>query len=95
METKKPSNFTSTPYGSVLKKSECETIARNIMVILSRTGDKWRVLSWDEYKAERLKDGNFTESEKAYFDQVAGFCVAAESAEAFSPGWFKPNDKPS
>lgn len=87
---KRPSNFMSKPFGSVLKKSECETVARNIMVILSRTGDTWRVLSWDEYKLERMKDGNFTESEKVYFDQVYGFCVAAESAEAFSPGWFKP-----
>ena len=83
----KPSNFTKQPMASVLQKSEAETIARNIMVILKRTGDFFRPLSWDEYKAERLKDGHFTESEKQYFDQVIGYCSNAESAKSFSPVW--------
>lgn len=83
----KPSNFCSKPFNSVLKISECETVARNIMVILSRTGDVFRLLSWEEYKAEREKDGSFTESEHQYFDSVVGFCVAAESAKAFCPTW--------
>lgn len=83
----KPSNFCSTPFDSVLKNSESETIARNIMVILSRTGDVFRLLSWEEYKEHRMKDGNFTESEKQYFDRVVGFCVASESAKAFCPSW--------
>lgn len=83
----KPSNFTKQPIASVLQKSEAETIARNIMVILKRTGDSFRPLSWDEYKAERLKDGHFTESEKRYFDQVIGYCSDAESAKSFSPAW--------
>ena len=82
-----PSDFTRTAFDSVLKNSECETIARNIMVILSRTGNQFRLLSWDEYKEQRTKDGNFTESEKQYFDRVVGFCVAAESAKAFCPSW--------
>lgn len=85
----KPSNFLSVAFDSVLKNSECETVARNIMVILNRTGNEWRVLSWDEYKQERLKDGNFTESEKAYFDKVFGFCTSAEAANAFCKGWGK------
>mgnify|MGYP006935488746 FL=1 len=83
----KPSNFTKTPFNSVLKKSEFETVARNIMVILSRSGNEFRLLSWDEYKEHRIKDGNFTESERQYFDRVVGFCVAAESAMAFCPTW--------
>jgi len=65
---KRPSDFTVQPWGSVLQKSEAETIAANIMVILKRTGDEWRSLTWDEYKTERLKDGSFTEGEKVYFD---------------------------
>ncbi len=85
----KPSNFCSTPFDSVLKNSECETVARNIMMILSRTGDEFRLLSWDEYKEHRTKDGNFTESEKQYFDRVVGFCVSAESAKAFCQSWAK------
>lgn len=85
----KPSDYTRHPYGSVLQENECEAVARNIMVILSRTGDTFRTLSWEEYKAERLKDGNFTHSEKSYFDRVFGFCVAQESADAFCRNWAK------
>jgi hypothetical protein len=83
----KPSEFTKHPYGSVLQNNESESVARNIMVILTRLGDEFRLLSWGEYKQEREKDGNFTMSEKTYFDRVVGFCVAAESAKAFSPAW--------
>lgn len=72
---------------SVLQKSEAETIARNYMVILYRMGDKWRGLSWEEYKAERLKDGGFTDGERKYFDQVSPYCQSAEVARSFSPKW--------
>lgn len=83
----KPSNFTGYPWGSILQKSECETIARNIMLILKRTGDKFRPLTFDEYKSERLKDGNFTESEKRYFDKVIDYCKSADTAKVFCEGW--------
>ncbi len=83
----KPSNFTSHPFSSVLRKSEAETIARNIMVILKRTGDKFRELTWDEYKTEREKDGKFSNGEKSYFDQVIGYCKSAETAKLFSKAW--------
>lgn len=82
-----PSDFKNEPFNSVLSNSESETVARNIMVILSRTGNTFRLLSWEEYMAERQKDGNFTQSEKQYFDRVVGFCVTAESAKAFCPTW--------
>ena len=52
----KPSDFLEYPWNSVTKNSEYETIALNIMVILKRTGDEFRELSFDEYKTERLKD---------------------------------------
>lgn len=84
-----PSDFTKHPYNSVLGKSEAETIARNIMIILKRTGDEFRLLSWNEYKSERLKDGGFTERERSYFDQVVGFCVSEHSAKAFCSTWNK------
>lgn len=85
----RPSNFTSRPYGSVANKGEAEVVARNIMAILKRTGNEFRLLTWKEYKEERLKDGSFTESEKSWFDQVVGFCVSEHSAEAFCKGWGK------
>lgn len=90
-----PSNFKKHPYNSVMNKSEAETIARNIMVILSRTGDKFRQLSWDEYKTERLKDGDFTEREKAYFDKVVSRCSSVETALHFSPTWGEQREEVS
>lgn len=86
----KPSNFTSHPYDSVLHKNESETVARNIMIILSRTGDTFRLLDWEEYQRERQKDGNFTPSENLHFDKIVGFCASEHSAKAFSPTWASP-----
>lgn len=83
----KPSIFIKDPIGSVLQKSESETIARNIMVILQRTGDVFRELTWDEYKQERLKDKNFYEAENGYFKDVITYCANAERAMCFSPVW--------
>jgi len=85
----KPSNFNSYPWDSAMQNSECETIAFNIMKILIRTGNKFRILTWDEYKTERLKDGNFSESEHSYFDKVNVFCNSEENAISFSDSWGK------
>lgn len=83
----KPSNFTKHPLDSVLKNNESETIARNIMVILERTGNEFRPLGWEEYKSERLKDGNFTEGEKYYFDKAIDYCKSPDTAKLFSKSW--------
>ena len=82
-----PSDFLINPSSSVFNKSEYETIAANIMVILKRTGNAFRKLSWREYKKERIKDGNFTESEKIFFNSVVGYCKSQKSAKSFSPVW--------
>jgi hypothetical protein len=82
-----PSHFTAYPWSSVLQNSESEIIALNIMLILKRTGDTFRDLSWEEYKAERIKDGNFSEREKGYFDAVLPYCKSAETARLFSAKW--------
>jgi len=83
----KPSNYVGYPWSSILQKSECETIAQNIMIILKRTGNKFRDLPWSEYASERKKDGNFTESEKQYFDKVIDFCKSGDTAKLFCSGW--------
>lgn len=85
----KPSDFTSYPWGSVAGKSEAEVVARNIMVILSRTGNEFRNLDWEEYKEEREKDGNFSPSEKPYFEEVLPYCKSADTAKLFSEKWNK------
>ena len=72
---------------SVLGKSEYETVAQNIMNILKRTRDKFRKLTWEEYKKERLKDGNFSEEEKKFFDQSEVYCQSADNAKKFSKDW--------
>jgi hypothetical protein len=74
--------------GSVARKSEAETVARNIMFILKATGDEWRSLTWDEYKMERQTNGQgFSEKEKPYFEQVVGYCVSEQTARLFCSGW--------
>jgi hypothetical protein len=82
-----PSNFTKFPCDSIKQNHQTEQIARNIMVILKRTGDTFRLLTWKEYKKERLEDGHFTESEHRYFDDVIAYCASPETAKKFSPVW--------
>ena len=83
----KPSMLTMHPFKSITKKCEAETVAQNIMVILKRTGDVFRTLTWEEYKEERLKDGHFSEAEHEYFDEVIEFSKTANVAILFSPTW--------
>jgi hypothetical protein len=77
------------PYDSVFYNSETETVALNIMKILSRTGDNFRSIDWEEYKAERIKDGNFTESEKEYFVKVIPYFRDYYTVALFSSEWRK------
>jgi hypothetical protein len=88
-----PKDFTAFPMSSVKQKCEAEQIAVNIMVILSRTGNTFRPLSWQEYVAERKKDGGFTTGEKEYFEEVQEYCVSAETAILFSKVWKKAAGK--
>lgn len=85
----KPSDFTQHPDRSVMREYEAEVVARNIMVILKRTGNKFRKLSWDEYKEERAKDGDFSPIEKPYFKRAIRYCESAQTAVLFSPTWDK------
>lgn len=83
----KPSLFIEYPWDSTLQNMESEKIAKNIMNILSRTGNIFRELTWDEYKLERLKDAKFSEAEKYYFEKVITYCANEERAMLFSPIW--------
>jgi hypothetical protein len=81
-----PSDFTDFPHDSEFAHYESEVVARNIMVILSRTGNTWRELSYKEYQ-QRLADGGYTEHEMCHFEQVIRFTVSEEAARRFSPAW--------
>jgi hypothetical protein len=84
----KPSKLKNvSAMGSVSQKAEAETIAENIIIILSRTGDKWRKLTYTEYKEERLKDGNYSSIEEKYFNQVIDYCISVDTAKLFAPSW--------
>ena len=84
---KTPADFTKYPWSCVFQSSEAEVIAVNIMKILKRTGNEWRKLSWEEYKKERLQDGNFSEREQEYFNKVIDYCQSPETAKLFSKEW--------
>jgi hypothetical protein len=96
---KNPSDFVEWPWSSIFRNSEHEQVATNIMVILKRTGNKWRELSWDEYLAERQKDGggntgNYSTShgylsEQTCFSSVQPYTVSPEKAAEFSGTWAK------
>lgn len=87
VEAVTPSAFTEYPWSSAAQNAEKETVARNIMVILKRTGNKFRPLSWEEYKSEREKDGAFTNTERSCFDAVIDYCKSADTARLFSKSW--------
>ena len=86
-----PSDFLKHPYESVFENMECEIVARNIMVILSRTGNTWRTLSLEEYTAERSKDvglfNGVSDKELALFAKVQPYCVSSQTAYLFSKNW--------
>jgi hypothetical protein len=92
-DTLKPSNLISTrPYNSISQNGESETIALNIVKILARTGNRWRTISWEKYKKERLKDmktdrSHFSDAEQYYFERVNMYCSSAKLARAFSDQW--------
>lgn len=84
----KPSDIKNIhPWNSVKQKSEYETVARNIVIILAKTGDEWRELTYEEYEKYRLTDGNYSLGEKKYFNEVVGFCSAPSNARLFSESW--------
>lgn len=86
----KPADFKTHPWSSITGKSEAETVARNIMIILARNGNEWRELPWDEYELERMKDHATARDmnlEIPYFSQVLPFTMSEAAAREFSPTW--------
>lgn len=84
----KPSRFVAVhPFDSVFSSFEHEIVAKNIMVILSKSGDVFRSLSYEEYERERLKDGNFSIREEIFFNDVIGHCKSPDTAVLFCKTW--------
>ena len=86
---KLPSDYLHVePMNSVFQKSEAETVMRNILIILRNITNDWCDLSFDEYKREREKDGNFSMKEKEYFFKVIDY-AHPERIGLFAPAYRK------
>jgi len=82
-----PRDFRNYPWDGVTQNSEDETVARNIMIVLTRNGNVWRELSWEEYVTERMNDGDFSSGEEKCFRNVIHYTTSEEMARKFSPKW--------
>lgn len=91
----KPSDYKQFPFGSVSQNSETETVALNIMIILSRTGDIFRPLTWAEYKSERSKnrDSDAVDREHGYFNDALPYCKSPITAARFADAWMIEDSK--
>jgi hypothetical protein len=97
----KPSDISGIyPWSSVMQNSECETVAKNIMLILKRTGDTFREISEEEYRTERLKDyaknpqsGSLSYREIETFDRVKNVAKSPALAARFCKDWSEALDK--
>lgn len=84
----RPKEFIFYPSNPVLQTAEAEIVAQNIMKFLAfKMGNKWQPITWEKYKELRLKDGEFIEGEKEYFDKVIPYCKNADTAQLFSEEW--------
>lgn len=84
-----PADYISYPWGSILNSTEHEMIARDIMVILYKTGNVFREISFDEYKKEKTKitKNIINASEESRFMQVVNFCKNPYMANSFCKNW--------
>ena len=92
----KPSDFLNLPVGSKLRESHdilfaqmVEITALNIMTILARTGNDWRLLQWDEFRSELDKHGNYPPGTRKFFNYAVAHTQSAEAAKQFCPVWAK------
>jgi hypothetical protein len=77
------------PIGSIERSCEREIVARNIMVILARTGNIFRHLSLEEYITERNKDKiKYNPDEERHYG-VVWHTISAEAALIFCKDWNK------
>ena len=86
MNTLKPSTFTRKPLYSLTQKSEAERVASHINIIRKRLGDNWDITR-EQYRKERIKDGEFSEGEMYLFDEVIKLIPDAIGCIGFSKVW--------
>jgi hypothetical protein len=88
---KPPSYFVGTdPCCSIYGKSEIEDIAYRIVEILSKTGDTWRRLSWEEWASLEFgkRFPKYPEwYERKWFDVLSKRFVCESGAREFAGVW--------
>jgi hypothetical protein len=88
MKKTRPSHFTNYPWSSVKQKSEWESIAQNIMRVMSEHGNDFSIgLSLEQYTAYREKEGGSVRISQESFDELMEYCKSAETAKLFSKDW--------
>lgn len=84
----RPSAFIGYPKCSRSDDHNIQQVAQNIMVILSETGNTFRVLRWDEYReARNNKERVCGDLEYAAFIEAKKWCVSSGIALLFCPKW--------
>jgi len=70
-DTRRPSEYLSKfPSGSILYDYSSEQVIYNCLVILAKTGNTFRPLTFEEYQKVRKEDGCFSINERPHFDRV-------------------------
>ncbi len=71
IENIKPSDINTKSWfmGTSWNKSECETIARNIVIISKSHNDDWEPFTWQDYKDRVSHDAKY--GEEVYLDRFA------------------------
>lgn len=84
----KPSHFLAVhPWSCPFGTYEHEETARRIMKIMVDDGDKWRVVSKEEYAQKCTKSGTLSEEQEKRFLDVVDFCASPETSKLFSLQW--------
>jgi hypothetical protein len=85
-ETVKPSDFiiNGDLMGSMLRKSEKETIARNIIVISLKNGDGWFDFTFADYKAHCAPRTYFSGEESYLNELVAENKILDKNGDVYS-----------
>jgi hypothetical protein len=88
-----PSNYIGHPKSSITSLCETESVAKNIMMLLSEKGNVFRAVSFKEY-SERFIDDDTEDykidAEKNWFDEVINHCISSAAADNFCHTWFTP-----
>lgn len=78
--------------GSGFRNTECETIARNIVMLLQKANpSSWTSFSWDDYK--KLCTHRVSDAERGVLDaMVSGGRPVWNTSANLAPGYLKKSD---